>query len=84
MSFSSNLNNCFPPNPTPEDIFRTRVFEEPLVPIVADPTPAENAALATALLGHVRRSVPDDFSSITAFLESHPESPWSPALLTNG
>ena len=31
----------FSPNPTPEDIFRARVFEEPLVPIGGEPTPAE-------------------------------------------
>ena len=31
----------FSPNPTPQDIFRARLFEEPLVPVGADPTPAE-------------------------------------------
>jgi hypothetical protein len=51
-------------DPTPQDIFLARPFEEPLVPIGADPTPAENAALAAALLDCAKRSGPDDFSSL--------------------
>src|SRR5437016_4591051 len=70
-------------NSTPQDIFLSRLFEEPLVPIGADPTPAENAALAAALLDYSKRSGPDDFSSLTDFLESYPTSPWNAALLTN-
>jgi hypothetical protein len=53
------------------------------VPIGADPTPAESAALAAALLGYSTRSDPDDFSSLTRFLDAHPQSPWNAALLTN-
>ncbi len=53
------------------------------MPIGADPTPAENAALAAALMGYSKRSGPDDFSSITGFLEAYPKSPWNMALLTN-
>jgi len=60
----------------------TRLFEEPLVPIGADPTAAENAALAAALEGYAKRSSPDEFSSLTGFLEAYPESPWKAALLT--
>jgi hypothetical protein len=41
-----------PDTPTAQDLFRVRVFEEPLVPIGGEPTPAENAALATALKGY--------------------------------
>ena len=58
--------------PTPQDIFLTRLFEEPLVPIGADPTPSENKALAAALLAYSKRSGPDDFSSLTGFLEIYP------------
>jgi RHS repeat-associated protein len=72
-----------PPNPTAQDIFLARLFEEPLVPVGADPTPAENAALANALLDYSKRSGPDDFSSLTGFLELYPNSPWNVALLTN-
>ncbi len=73
----------FSPNPAAQDIFRARVFEEPLVPIGADPTPAENAALAAALIEYSKRSGPDDFSSLTGFLEIYPKSSWNVALLTN-
>jgi RHS repeat-associated protein len=73
----------FSPNPTPQDIFQARIFEEPLVPIGADPPPADNAALAAALLGYSKRSGPDDFSSLTDFLGAYPASPWNAALLTN-
>jgi RHS repeat-associated protein len=73
----------FSPNPTPQDIFQARIFEEPLVPIGADPPPAENAALAAALLGYSKRSGPDDFSSLTGFLRAYPTSPWNAALLTD-
>jgi len=73
----------FPSNPTPQDIFLTRLFEEPLVPIGAEPTPAENAALAAALVDYSKHSGPDDFSSLTGFIEAHPKSSWNAALLTD-
>src|SRR4051812_19984702 len=73
----------FSAHPTPEDIFLARCFEEPLVPIGTDPTPAENAALAAALQAYAKRSDPDDFSSLTEFLELYSTSPWKVALLTN-
>src|SRR5437899_2535224 len=90
MSKTSNVHSnlagalyMLSPNPTPQDLFRARLLDEPLVPIGADPTPSENAALAAALLGYSERSGPDDFSSLTAFLELYPKSPWNAALLTN-
>jgi hypothetical protein len=73
----------FSTNPTVQDIFLMRFFVEPLVPIGADPTQSENTALATALLAYSKRSAPDDFSSLTAFLDNYPKSPWSVSLLTN-
>jgi RHS repeat-associated protein len=73
----------FSDNPTTPEIFRARVFEEPLVPIGGEPSAGENAALATALLGYAKRSGPDDFSSLTEFLEKHPKSAWRAALLTD-
>src|SRR4051812_33323097 len=72
----------FSPNPTPQDIFMTRLFEQPLVPIGADPTPAETAALAAALEGYAKRSGPDEFSSLTGFLATYPDSHWNGSLLT--
>ncbi len=73
----------FSASPTPQELFRARVFAEPLVPVGGEPSAAENAALATALLGYAQRSGPDDFSSLTGFLQSHPNSPWTAALLTD-
>src|SRR5437667_7964078 len=69
-------------NSTPQDIFKARIFEEPLLPIGADPTPTENAALAAALAAYSNRTGPDDFSGLTGFLAAYPESPWNAALLT--
>ncbi|HAV63671.1 MAG TPA: type IV secretion protein Rhs, partial [Verrucomicrobiales bacterium] len=72
----------FSVHPTIQEISRARVFEEPLVPIGGEPSMEENLALATALLGYANRTGPDDFSSLTGFLERHPGSPWRAALLT--
>lgn len=73
----------FSTSPTPEDLFRARLFEEPLVQVGAEAAPAENAALAAALVDYSKRASPDDFSSLTGFLENHPQSPWRVALLTD-
>jgi RHS repeat-associated protein len=73
----------FPPNPTTQEISHTHVFEEPLVPVGAEPTLAENAALVDALIEYSKRSGPDDFSSLTGFLDNYLICPWSVALLTN-
>jgi RHS repeat-associated protein len=73
----------FSPNPTIGEIFRARVFDEPLVPIGAEPTLADNAALVAALVSYSERSSPDEFSSLTGFVEANPKSPWNAALLLN-
>lgn len=78
----SHATLAFSSDPTADDIFRARVFEEPLVPIGGNPSSEENAALAAALTGYSKRREPDDFSSLTKFLEGHPKSPWRAALLT--
>ena len=72
-----------PGSPTAEDIFRARIFEEPLVPMGAKPTPAENADFAAALTDFVGCADPDDFSALTEFLDAHGGSPWTGGLLTN-
>jgi RHS repeat-associated protein len=73
----------FSASPQPEEFFRARIFQEPLVPFGVEPAATENADLAKALTGYSQRSGPDDFSSLTAFLRAHPDSPWAPALLTD-
>lgn len=69
--------------PTTEEILRSHLLEEPLVPVGGRPTPAENAELAAALMDYAKRSGPDDFSALTGFLDRHPNSPWRAALLTD-
>src|SRR5262249_3134894 len=46
-----------------------------------EPSAEENANLAAALLGYSGRSGPDDFASLTGFLDQHRRSPWCAALL---
>jgi RHS repeat-associated protein len=72
----------FSANPAEDEFFRARVFAEPLVPIGGRPTAAENADLAAALLSYAKRSGPDDFASLTTFLDQHPQSPWAASVLT--
>src|ERR1700678_1627975 len=80
---ASEASLKFSANPTTEELFRARVFQEPLVVVGGEPTPAENAALAAALLNYSKRSGPDDFSALTDFLQRYPQSPWAAALLTD-
>ncbi|HEX4262949.1 MAG TPA: RHS repeat-associated core domain-containing protein [Verrucomicrobiae bacterium] len=70
-------------NPSAEAISSARVFEEPLVTDGGNPTPEENTALASALCAYGARTGPDDFSSLTGFLDAHPGSAWNVALLTD-
>jgi RHS repeat-associated protein len=74
---------AFSASPTAQELFRAHVFQEPLVVVGSEPTAAENAALAAALLDYSKRSGPDDFSALTDFLKGHPQSPWVAALLTD-
>lgn len=69
--------------PSVREIFQARVFEEPLVPVGGDPGAAENAALASALVAYSQRNGPDDFLSLTDFLEHYPRSPWRASLLAD-
>src|SRR5262249_19520718 len=73
----------FSTHPTVQEIFRARCFEEPLVPIGGEPTAAENAQVSTAVLGYAKRKGPDDFASLTDFLEKNPKSAWNTSLLTD-
>jgi RHS repeat-associated protein len=74
---------AFSTSPTMQEFIRVRVFEEPLVPVGAEPSAEENAALAAALLGYAKRNGPDDFASLTGYLAQYPQSPWRTALLTD-
>ncbi len=72
--------------PTDDELVRAGVFEEPLLPVGAT-TPDENRALGEALASYraaVQESgARDAVDAVTAFLEAHPRSAWTPALLLN-
>ena len=46
-------------------------------------TAAEDHALSEALAAYAQRTAPDNFDSLTDFLNKYPKSGWAPALLTN-
>lgn len=68
---------------TDTDIFRCRIFLEPLVPIGNKTTQIENAALMDALKQYSKRVDQDDDSGINNFIKQYPNSPWCSALLLN-
>jgi RHS repeat-associated protein len=72
----------FSAEPTEDELFRARVFGEPMVP-TGSATPGENRALGQALSAFLAGRANEDFTPITRFLEQHPNSPWRVALLTN-
>src|SRR2546429_494714 len=69
--------------PSDADLFHSRTFVEPLVPIGGKPSPQENLALKGAINAYKDRRDQDDQSAILAFLDQFPNSVWRPALLTN-
>lgn len=73
---------AFSGNPTPAEVFRARVFSEPLVPL-GSPTPEETRGLSEAISAYVRAGNPEDLSAFSSFLEEHSASAWRPSLLTN-
>jgi RHS repeat-associated protein len=68
--------------PTDREIFRARVFDEPLVPMGGEASLGENRLLADALLAYLRTGGADDVSTILRFLEDYPSSRWSASLWT--
>ncbi len=68
--------------PSDEEIFRTRVFAEPLVPI-GPTTPEENAAVARAIMAYLQAGGGENTADLEALLEAHKFSPWRPSLRLN-
>lgn len=58
------------------------LFADPLVR-TAPTSAAEDRAVSAAETAYAHRTNPDDFSTLTKFLEQYPHSGWAPALLTN-
>lgn len=73
----------FSPQPTEGELFRARVFEEPLLPVGGSTTAAENRDLAAALSSYLQAGSSENLTAVEAFLESHPSSAWRASLLTN-
>ncbi len=71
----------FPASPTDAEISAARIFDEPLVPTDGEPQPAQNQALAAALLAYANRATADDCSSLADFANNYPQSRWTPSLL---
>jgi RHS repeat-associated protein len=71
----------FSSSPTADEITYSHVFSEPLV-AAGQPSAEENAALAAALSAYATRTVRDDFSALTGFLNAYPNSAWRVSLLT--
>jgi len=72
----------FSPLPPDQEIFRARVFDEPLVPVADDVSLAENRALADALLAYLKTGGADDVSAVVRFLDERPSSRWSASIWT--
>ena len=89
--YNSNIAKIAPPTgnmtfssqPTDSEFFRNSPFQEPLIPIGAQTSVAENQALAAALTDFAKRKVQDDFSAIDTFLAQYSQSAWQISLLTN-
>jgi RHS repeat-associated protein len=73
----------FSRRPTKQEIFRARVFAEPLVPVGGEPTDEDTAALANALLAFHVRSDRGWIAPLGIYLTNHPDSPWRASLLAN-
>lgn len=68
--------------PTKEEIFRARVFEEPMVP-TKEPSLADNKDLVGAFETYLSKESREDTSALDAFLAARADSPWRLSLLTN-
>jgi len=61
---------------------RSAMLAEPLVR-TAPTTAAQDQALAEALAARDRRRMPDGLGQLEAFVSAHPDSGWTPSVLTN-
>ena len=77
------LTITFSKEPKDEEIFRSHLFEEPLVPMEGKYSATENTTLVFAIAAFSQRKEPEDFSVLLKFLNENPDSRWRGALLTN-
>jgi RHS repeat-associated protein len=76
------LRPVFSDTPTDAELFRARIFDEPLVPVGGATTASENAALARSVEAYVDAGGGENASAIVTFLSEHGTSPWRASLLT--
>jgi YD repeat-containing protein len=74
-------NLSFSAQPTDAELSAARVFDEPLIPLSAEPSAKEDKALAEALAAYAARSTADDCSSLAGFADNFPQSRWTASLL---
>jgi RHS repeat-associated protein len=74
------LTISFSKEPKDEEIFRAHFFEEPLVPMGGKYSSEENTALVFALASFSQRTNPEDFTALTSFLKTYPNSRWRGAI----
>lgn len=73
----------FSEHPSEQELFRARVFAEPLVPVGGRPNDDENRALADAVTAYLRSGDNESLKPFESFLGQHPDTPWKASLLTN-
>jgi RHS repeat-associated protein len=73
----------FSSTPTDEQIFRARIFPEPLVSFGQPTTPGENTALAQAITRYLQPGTGGDLTVFTDFLAKYPQSAWAASLHLN-
>ena len=73
----------FSATPTDTEIFRARVFGEPLVPIGGATSGGENSALGRALEDYLALGAGENVQPLTKFLDSYPDTAWRVSLLAN-
>ncbi len=77
------LSTTFSETPTTDEIKAARFFTEPLVPLGAEPSEAENVAIGRALEAFVARANREDASALLAYLDAYPATPWRASLVAN-
>jgi RHS repeat-associated protein len=73
----------FSSTPTDGQIFRARIFPEPLVSFGQPTTPGENTALAQAITHYLQPGTGGDLTVFTDFLAKYPQSAWAASLHLN-
>ncbi|HTB81290.1 MAG TPA: RHS repeat-associated core domain-containing protein [Opitutaceae bacterium] len=75
--------HAFSSSPTDDEILRSEILPDPLVPVGKATTPAENAALVQALLRYEQSGANDNLQPFVAFLAQYPDSAWAASLHLN-